>query len=189
MKNGKVSNVKVRRNVMDTKVMVKAAFLTGLSIVLTRFLYTFIPLAGGTRISIGEVPLMMTGMLFGPLVGGVSGIVADLVGIIINPQGTIHPGFMLSSVLWGLIPGLLFILFRKKKKYDAIYSPVNISVTVAICFIIISLGLNTLWLSELYKIPYLLLLPGRAVVTSIMIVVQSIIITTLIKYLRSVINS
>lgn len=181
-----------RRNVMDTKVLVKASFLTAISIVLTRFLYYFVPLAGGVpaiRLSIGEVPIMMSGMLFGPVVGGITGLAADLIGVMVNAQGTIHPGFMLSSLLWGLIPGLIFIIFRKKKKYDAIYSVLNISVTVVICFIIISLALNTLWLSNLYKISYMLLLPGRVIVSFIMVPVQSIIIVTLIRYLKSVINS
>lgn len=186
MKKGKNSNI------MDTRVLVKAAFLTAISIVFTRFLYYFIPLAGGIpaiRLSFGEVPIMMSGMLFGPVVGGITGLAADLIGVLINPQGAFHPGFTLSSILWGLIPGLLFIIFRRKKVYTAIYSPVNISVTVAICFIIISLGLNTLWLTTMFGKGFMILLPGRVISSIANIPLQSIIIITLIKYLRSVINS
>ncbi len=186
MKNGKSNNI------MDTRVLVKAAFLTAISIVLTRFLYYFIPLAGGLpaiRLSFGEVPIMMSGMLFGPVVGGITGLASDLIGVLINPQGAFHPGFTLSSILWGLIPGLIFILFRRKKKYDAIYSVVNISVTVTICFIIISLGLNTLWLASMFGKGFMILLPGRVISSIVNIPLQSIIIITLMKYLKGIINS
>lgn len=186
MKNGKSNNI------MDTRVLVKAAFLTAISIVLTRFLYYFIPLAGGLpgiRLSFGEVPIMMSGMIFGPVVGGITGLAADLIGVLINPQGAFHPGFTLSSILWGLIPGLIFLLFKRKNNYNAIYSAMNISIAVAICFIIISLGLNTLWLSSMFGKGFMILLPGRVISAIANIPLQSLIIITLMKYLKGIINS
>lgn len=181
MKNGKSNNI------MDTRVLVKASFLTAISIVLTRFLF-FFPVPS-IRISFGEVPIMMTGMIFGPVVGGITGLAADLIGVLINPQGAFHPGFTLSSILWGLIPGLTFLIFKRKKNYSAIYSVMNISVTVAICFIVISLALNTLWLSSLFGKGFMILLPGRVISAIVNIPLQSLIIITLMKYLKGIINS
>lgn len=186
MKNGKSNNI------MDTRVLVKASFLTAISIVLTRFLYYFIPLAGGLpaiRLSFGEVPIMMSGMIFGPVVGGITGLAADLIGVLINPQGAFHPGFTLSSILWGLIPGLLFLIFKKGKSYEKKYSITNIAVSVTICYIIISLGLNTLWLSSMFGKGFMILFPGRVISAIVNIPLQSLIIMTLMKYLKGIINT
>ncbi len=56
MKNGKK---------MNTKTLTQAAFLVALSIVLTRF--GSIMVLPTLRVGVGDVPLMMTGMLFGPI--------------------------------------------------------------------------------------------------------------------------
>ena len=186
MKSGKSTNI------MDTRVMVKAAFLTAISIVLTRFLAVFVPLAGGLpaiRLSFGEVPIMMGGLLFGTVVGGITGLAADLVGVLINPQGAFHPGFTLSSILWGAIPGLLSILYKRNKSYDKIYSLRNIAITVFISYVLISLGLNTLWLSSMFGKGFMILLPCRIISAIVNIPLQSIIIVTLMKYLKGLINS
>lgn len=186
MKNGKSNNI------MDTRVLVKASFFTAISIVLTRFLYYFLPVAGGLpaiRLSFGEVPIIMSGMIFGPVVGGITGLAADLIGVLINPQGAFHPGFTLSSILWGAIPGILFLLFNKHQTYEKKYSITNIVVTVTICFVVISLGLNTLWLSSMFGKGFIVLFVPRLIAIVPNIILQSIIIITLVKYLKGIINA
>lgn len=180
-----------KKGSMDTRTMVKAGFLTAISIVLTRFMYFFVPLAGipALRISFGEVPIMMSGLLFGPIVGGVTGVAADLIGILINSQGAFHPGFTLSSMLWGVIPGLFALLYKKRKTYEKIYSFMNVFLAVFVSFVIISLGLNTLWLSSMFGKGFIVLLPGRVIAAIVNIPLQSIIITTLLKYLKGLVKS
>lgn len=100
---------------LSTKVLVKAGFLATVSIVLTRFFSLMIPLGGlpALRVGFGSIPLIMAGMMFGPVVGGITGIVADVVGYMINPMGgTFFPGFTLTAALYGIISGLLFKNFR-----------------------------------------------------------------------------
>ena len=180
-----------KKSSMDTRTMVKAGFLTAISIVLTRFMYFFVPLAGfpALRISFGEVPIMMSGLLFGPIVGGVTGVAADLIGILINSQGAFHPGFTLSSMLWGVIPGLFSLLFKKHKTYEKTYSFMNIFLAVFVSFVVVSLGLNTLWLSSMFGKGFIILLPGRVIAAILSIPLQSIIITTLLKYLKGLVKS
>lgn len=180
-----------KKGIMDTKTMVKAGLLTALSIVLTRFMYIFVPLGGAQtlRISFGEVPIMMSGLLFGPLVGGVTGAAADLIGVLVNSQGAFHPGFTLSSILWGAIPGSLYLLYRRAETYEKIYSFRNILMAVGSAYIIVSLVLNTIWLQQLYSTGVLALLPGRVINTVVSIPLQSIIITTLFKYLKILFKS
>ncbi|MBC8590727.1 folate family ECF transporter S component [Wansuia hejianensis] len=173
----------MRKKGISTKVMVQAGFLVAVSIVLTRFL-VIMP-TNTLRIGLGEVPLMISGFLFGPIVGGIVGAAADLTGIVINPQGPPHFGFTLSSMLWGIIPGLFVALHSKRRKGDP-YTKLNITVTVSICIIIISLGLNTYWLSNLYGKGFLVMLPERLMSAIISIPLQSIIIISLMKYLKNV---
>ncbi|MBN2898309.1 MAG: folate family ECF transporter S component, partial [Clostridia bacterium] len=74
---------------MSTSVLVKAGLLAALSIVFTRVFSFMIPLAGlpALRIGFGTLPITISGILFGPLVGGLVGMVSDLVGFMINPMG------------------------------------------------------------------------------------------------------
>lgn len=171
---------------INTSILVKAGFLVAISIVMTRFLYFMVPLAGmpALRISFGEIPLMISGLLFGPVVGGISGIAADLIGVTINPQGAFHPGFALSSMLWGVIPGLFGLYFKSKAKNGNIFSTQRIVFTVVVSIVIISLGLNTLWLSTMFGKGFMVLLPGRVMSAFVNIPLQSFIIRLLIKHLR-----
>lgn len=183
MNNGK-------SNLMNTRTLVQAGFLIALSIVLTRFLSIMVPLGGmpTLRLSFGEVPLMISGLLFGPIVGGISGLAADLIGVIVNSQGVFHPGFTLSSVLWGVIPGLFGIYFKRKQKKGNPFSIQNIGITVLITIVIISLGLNTLWLSSMFGKGFMVLLPGRALSALVNIPLQSFIINNLLKHLKTMVT-
>ncbi len=170
---------------MNTKTMTQAAFLVALSIALTRF--ASIMVLPTLRIGFGEVPLIMSGMLFGPIVGGITGAAADLIGIMINPQGPPHFGFTLSSMLWGIIPGLYVMYFKSKGEKENIFSPLRVVTIVGTCYLVISLGLNTYWLSQLYNKGVIAMLPSRTISALINIPIQSTIITYLIKYLKNIV--
>ncbi len=127
--------------------------LVAISIVLTR--YASIMLFGGTvRLGFGNIPIIFAGLLLGPWAGALTGIVSDLIGVMLNPQGTFHLGFTLSSALTGIIPGLVAMFFRRKSFRCILIS--NLLV-----YLVVSLLLNTLWLSQLYGKAFLVLLPGR----------------------------
>lgn len=182
MKNGKRSKI-------STKALTQAGFLVAISIVLTRFASILVPLAGGLpalRVGFGEIPLIMGGLIFGPLVGGIGGAVADLIGAWAFPQGPYFPGFTLSSILWGVIPGLFGIYFRKANKGNP-FSLKNVFITVAISILIISIGLNTYWLAQMFGKGFMAFLPGRVLSALVNIPLQSYIITLLIKNLKTII--
>lgn len=185
MNNGKKRKI-------GTKTLVQASFLTAISFVLTRFMYIMVPVAGlaaSLRISFGEIPLMISGFLFGPLVGGISGLAADLIGVVLMPQGDYFPGFTISSVLWGVLPGLFGLYFKKKWDKGNPFSYKKIFITVTVAILIISLGLNTYWLSIMRGSAYIVLFPIRAISAFVNIPIQTYIITNLLKYLRSMVVS
>lgn len=174
------------KNKIDVRTMVKAGFLVAISIVMTRFVYIMLAPAGvqALRISFGDVPLMLSGILFGPLVGGLTGLAADLIGFLINPMGPYHPGFTLSSILWGALPAFVFIMLRGNKTFEKSLSFKNIVIAVVITTITVSLLLNTYWLSRLYGKGFLVLLPTRFIAALISIPLHSTIIRALVKYLK-----
>jgi LytS/YehU family sensor histidine kinase len=62
-------------------------------------------IASNNRIIIHNIPLILIGLNFGPLAGALSGLICDLSSAMYQPGW--NPIFIFSTVLWGLIPGLL----------------------------------------------------------------------------------
>lgn len=168
-----------------TKTLVRAGFLTALSIVFTRFLSVMIPISGfpAIRVSFGSIPIVISGLFFGPAIGGLTGAAADLVGVLINPMGTYHPGFTLSSILDGVIPGLMAMSFRKRPKAGRYFSFRRILAVEFILSLINSTILNTLWLSQLYGTAYMVLLPARLLNAAAKLPIHTVIVFTVIRYL------
>ena len=92
------------RPVFSTYSLTVCALLTALSVVLARVL-TLIP-AETTRISLEAVPIVLAGLLFGPLPGACVGFAADLIGCLFSPFGY-NPIFCVPPILYGLLAGLL----------------------------------------------------------------------------------
>lgn len=136
----------LKGNKVSTSVMVKASLLAGLSIVLTRVFAFMVPLAGlpALRIGFGAIPIMISGILFGPVVGGFTGAVADVVGFLINPMGgAFFPGFTISSALSGVIPGMVYYFIKGKKSkfnYNILNGIVIILFAISVVLVMISKG-------------------------------------------------
>ena len=170
---------------MSTRTLVQAAILVAISIVLSRV--GSIMILPTVKLGFGEVPLIMSGFLFGPVVGGLSGLVADLVGFAINPQGpSLHPGFTLSTMMWGILAGLFAIYFRKTKNDKEIFTGLRVTITVVISMVIITLGLNTYWLTHLYGDAFIVLLPGRLITFLVTAPIKCYLITILMKHIRPI---
>ncbi|WP_311481586.1 folate family ECF transporter S component [uncultured Anaerococcus sp.] len=135
--------------------LVKAAMLTALSIIFSRFFGIFI--TPSIKFSFGHLPLMLAGIILGPLPGALAGLAADLIGVAINAGGTPHLGFTLVSVLTGLIPGLITVYGKRKN----ISLKGQIGLMVFFVFYICHMFLNTLWLSQLFNNPYKVMLASR----------------------------
>ncbi len=138
------------------------------------------------RIGFGTLPILLSGLFFGPRVGALTGIAADLVGVMINPFGaTIHLGFTFSSMLAGFIPGFVhFNIFKNEKKH------VNKSIFISILLVFmgVHLGLNSLWLSQLYGNSIFVLIPLRFVKIAIEAILTGLLIFVIYKRVISYIE-
>ena len=142
----------------STRKIANLGVLTAVSIVLTRVFGFIVPVAGvgALRISFGEIPLILAGILFGPWAGAVTGIAADLIGYAINSHGgAFFPGFALSAALTGLLPGLLLHSYRENLHWW------QVGVTVLLTDLVTGVVLNTLWLTILYGQGFFVILPAR----------------------------
>lgn len=163
--------------------VVKIAFagmFIALNIILTRF-FSYMVYIGGlqaVRLSFGEIPLILSGIVLGPLYGGFTGALADLIGYPLNPQGPYFPGFTLTAALAGLLPGLMGRLVKKEWTWS------SISIVVSVTTIITSLLLNTLWLNIMIGKAFAALLPPRIIACLILIPIYIIVIKLLLKHIR-----
>ena len=135
---------KQTKSKMSTSIIVKSALLATISVVLTRFLSLMLILGGlpALRVGFGSIPLIISGMMFGPVIGGLTGIVSDIVGYMINPMGgTFFPGFTLTAALYGVIAGLLFKTFKIHKM------KLNFNIVNALVMVLFGIGLVYLMFS------------------------------------------
>ena len=148
-----------------------ASLLIALEVVLSRFLSIS---AWNTKIGFAFVPVVLAALLLGPLWAGIVGALADFLGALLFPIGAYFPGFTLTAFLMGLCYGLF--LYKKQ-------SIGRIAAAVAVHQLLLSLLLNTLWISLLYGSPYAPLLLSRLPQCAILAAVQLAVIPLLVKLL------
>ena len=132
---------------LTTRHAANLGLLTAVSIVLTRIFGFVVPVAGvgALRLSFGEIPIILAGVLFGPAGGALTGLASDLIGYMINSHGgAFFPGFSLSAALTGFIPG--WILYKRRESLGLW----QVGATVLVTDLITGVFLNTLWLTILY---------------------------------------
>lgn len=86
--------------------------LVAIGVILAEFLAISLPPTAHPviRFSIGYLPIILAGVFYGPVYGGVAGIVQDLLGFFLFglAKGYVfHPGYTLNAALYGILPALL----------------------------------------------------------------------------------
>lgn len=148
------------RSKFTTRTLVILALLTAIEIVLSRFLSLS---AWNMKIGFSFIPIVAAAVLYGPIAAGVVAALGDFIGAILFPIGAYFPGFTLTAFLTGCVFGLFL---HKKQGWPQSIAAVGINQ------FILSLFLNTLWISILYGSPYAPLLAARVVQCAILTVVQ-----------------
>ena len=135
------------------------------------------------RAGFGFLPVSIGAMIFGPVSGGVIYALSDFIGVTVMNRSIAppHPGIVLSRFLAGLIYGLF--LYKKPKSVLRVFLSV---LTVNLC---IDIGLTTYWLSTMYKEAYRVIFLQRAMLSLIMIPVQTCAIHYVWRYLGGFIES
>lgn len=166
------------KNHKQIKMIVVTGLLVALTILLDRPPLSFS--TNGWKIGFAFVPIVVSAVMYGPIMAGVTYGLADLIAANAFPTGPYFPGFTVCAVLMGVVYGLLL---NKKHGFEPekrVWAVVRIVLSVLInCAI--GLFLNTLWVSMLYgkrtywgwfvyRIPeYVILVPVSIVLIPVLI--------------------
>lgn len=141
--------------------LVLAALFIALNLALSLVRIDVMP---GLRMGFGYLTQALTGLLFGPVVAMVTGVLGDEIGYFLRPDGPYFPGYALTALLGGLLYGL-FLYHRPLKLWRV--AAAKVSVTL-VCNVV----LNTLWGSMLYGGSFAVLLPARMIKNVILLPVE-----------------
>jgi ECF transporter S component (folate family) len=119
------------------------------------------------RLSFAYVPLILIGTFLGPAWGALIGVAGDLLGMLLMPKASFFAGFTLNALLIGLVYGFLLYNRPNNKSYL-----IRLVIAVLTVHLFINLGLNTLWLSIMYKRAFMVLVASRIVANVIQIPIQ-----------------
>lgn len=146
--------------------LVVMAFLIALEIIFTRFLSFQLPMV---RVGFGFLPVAVAAIMFGPIWAGVGYVIGDILGMILFPAAGYFPGFTLSAFVTGFLFGV--VLHKKDITLKRTFVAAFIVLTV------VSLGLDTLWLSITLGKGFFALLPARIIKALVMVVIEPLTIT------------
>lgn len=123
--------------------VVRAGLFIAMSLVLKVIFEIYIPLAGmpALRINFASVPIMLSGIILGPVMGICTGAAADIINFIVKPGGPFFPGFTLVSALSGMIPGIIFKYMKKEINYNLLNTVFISLLSVAFVGVFLSKGL------------------------------------------------
>lgn len=150
------------RELRKPRALVLTAQFAALQVVSALFTIT---LFSWLRISFGFVFQSATAMLFGPVVAGLQGIVADVAGFLLHPSGPFFPGYTLSALLSGVVYGCAFYGERVDWK-RALCAKALVNLLINIC-------LGTLWAKLLYNQAFWAMLASRALKNAVLLIVET----------------
>ena len=126
------------KNISKLKVIITLALFSAISIVLGKFLA--IPVGTYMRFSFENLPLILSGVLFGPIAGCLCGITADLIGCVLRGY-EINPILTIGAATLGFLVGLLFKMLSKSTVNVRLFISVFLAHAVA-SVVIKSIGLS-----------------------------------------------
>lgn len=153
--------------------LVITALLIAVGIVLG---YFSIQITDTTKIGISFIATQLTATLFGPVVGGVMGGVADILKFIIKPTGAFFWGWTFNAILGPVIYGMM--LYKKKLTLWRILAS---KIVVAI---VVNMFFGCLWSSMLYGKAFWALMGAKAIQQVIQVPIQSIIFWMVVQALQ-----
>ena len=144
------------------KVMTMAAMLTAMSVVIGIFCKSFLNFGEGLyRITFENLPILLSGIMFGPIVGGVVGAATDIISYLLSPQTyPINVAVTVGAMAVGMVSGFISrYLIRKKTSARVVFS--CLAAHVVGSMIIKPIGLFALYgWAVLWRVPmYLVIAP------------------------------
>jgi ECF transporter S component (folate family) len=156
------------------KISTRQITMCGIFISLYLITYYFnLPITQMIQIRFGFLVLAIAGFVGGPVMAMTIAIVGDILSVMITGQwGSFLPGLTLSYAFMGMCFGLIF-----HKSQITVFRVI----CAGLVEFLVSLFLNTFWLSFLYKTPYFVMLMARLPKNCIMLVINTVIMYMFLK--------
>ncbi len=134
-------------------ILVCVSLLVAMSIVCGKYLAFGV--GNVLRFSFENLPIMLAGIWFGPIVGLVAGVVADIVGSLMVGYA-INPLVTVGAAAVGFVSGGVYALAHKK-----LDGTLSLALTVLLAHLCGSVIIKTIGLAAFYDMPITLLLAWR----------------------------
>ncbi len=102
----------------DLKKLVFSALMTALCVVIGWVCKTYLTF-GAVRITFENIPVLLTGMLLGPVYGATVGIASDIISALLSGFG-VNPAITVGAASIGIVSGVISKYAVRSKKYPAV---------------------------------------------------------------------
>ena len=164
-----------RSKASHLKLLVYLSLRSALSIVLGKYLAFNV--GSVLRFSFENLPIIFSGLAFGPLAGGAVGLVADLVGCLLVGY-EINPIVTFGAVIIGLSAGLCRLPFAGRKDGSLLFL---VLAAELISHLLGSVIVKTIGLSAYYDMPFFVLMAWRLLNYFVIGAVEGAMIFALLK--------
>lgn len=147
-------------------------FCVVMEVILARFLSLH---TWNLKIGFSFLPVVAAAYWGGPMAGGLTGALGDLIGALLFPVGAYFPGFTFSAFLDGAVYGAIFRRGIDRKR---------ILLAVLIVQLGISLLLNTFWLTVLFQVSWKSLVALRLFQCAAGIVIKFLLLSLVLPVLQ-----
>ena len=156
----------------NLRVLAFSAVLVAMSIVCGKYL----AIRGGDilRFSFENLPILLAGMMFGPLVGVAVGVVADLIGCVLVGYA-INPLVTVGAAVIGIVGGLVYRLAGKFSLF------LRIVLSVVCAHFLGSVVIKTFGLAVFYDMPMMVLMLWRLLNYGIIGALEIVLIYPILK--------
>jgi ECF transporter S component (folate family) len=170
-----------------TRRLVYLGLLTALAVIFTRLIVVTVAIGGvdNFRLGIGQLFLILSGILYGPLAGAYVGAMADIIGFVVRPGGPYVPLFTLTSMLTATLPGLILVLLRRGRA--GLPSLGQLLISVAIGQIISPILLTSYFLMISFGHPLLVSLTPRLITQAFLIPTFALMAHLLLRRLSGIV--
>ena len=155
--------------------LVSLSLMSALSIVLGKYLAFNV--GSVLRFSFENLPIIFSGLAFGPLAGAVVGLVADVIGCILVGY-EINPIVTLGAAVIGLSAGLCKLPFANRKQSSLLFLVMSAEL---ISHLLGSVIVKTVGLSAYYDMPFFILMAWRLLNYFVIGAVEGVMIYALLK--------
>lgn len=164
----------MKKSKIQTKKLVFSALMVAVCVVIgwiCKSYFTF----GTVRVTFDNFPLMLVGILLGPVWGAVVGIASDLVSCLMSGFA-VNPIITLGAASIGFVSGVVSRYIIKGRKFPSVLAITLLSHSVG-SVIIKSVGLWTI-----YRIPFYAVILPRIPLYIVIALVESYLIYVILKY-------